>query len=125
MSKILIVDDEISIRRGLKKVLNAEGYEVEEAQNGNQALKKLKEDKFDLVIIDIFMPEKDGIETILELKKMNEEIKIIAMTGYKKSPYDNDSPDFLKYSRQFGAFEVLQKPFKIEELLKAIKNLIP
>jgi CheY-like chemotaxis protein len=81
MKSILIVDDEDIIRKYLRRLLEPLGYGVIEASDGNAAIKQYNEYKPDLVIIDIIMPGKEGIETMFELKQLNKKIKLIVMSG--------------------------------------------
>ncbi|MBF0474756.1 MAG: response regulator [Deltaproteobacteria bacterium] len=81
MAKILVVDDDASFRHMLCLSLGKDGHSVVEASDGNMAVKLVGNESVDLVITDIIMPDKEGIELILELKKTNPEIKIIAISG--------------------------------------------
>ena len=120
MARILVVDDEAQIRILLRQVLIKDGYEVDEASNGNIALKKFRENPFDLVIMDLIMPDKEGLETILDLKKEFENVKIIAISGGGRIGPE----DYLKYAKGFGALHTLTKPIENAELLKAIRNVL-
>ncbi|HQH73964.1 MAG TPA: response regulator, partial [bacterium] len=80
--KILIVDDEIGIQNLLSRVLKGEGYDVRAAGNGDQALEMAQEDFPDLVLCDIKMPGKDGIEVLAELKKLSSKIEVIMLTAH-------------------------------------------
>ena len=81
MEKILIIDDEPSIRKMLKTLFEKNGYEVMEAQDGTQGIKLFQTHRPDLIITDLIMPGKEGLETIREIKKINQDAKIIAMSG--------------------------------------------
>lgn len=120
MSRILIVDDQDEFRRMLNRMLSQEGYEVIEAANGRIALEKYSEMKFDLVITDLFMPEKDGFETIMELKRINPDAKIIGISGGGQAK----DISLLASMKAFGASSVLEKPFEKEVLLSVIQNLL-
>jgi len=120
MARILVVDDEAQIRVLLRQLLIREGYEVDEAPNGNIALKKFRENPFDLVIMDLIMPDKEGLETILELKKEFGEAKIIAISGGGRVGPDS----YLKYAKGFGALHTLTKPIENAELLRAIREVL-
>lgn len=120
MSRILIVDDQDEFRRMLNRMLSQEGYEVIEAANGRIALEKYSEMKFDLVITDLFMPEKDGFETIMELKRINSDAKIIGISGGGQTK----DISLLGSMKAFGASSVLEKPFEKEVLLTEIQNLL-
>ena len=81
MSKILVIDDDKNIRSLLRDFLERDGYEVMEAENGKVGLKLFRENGADLVITDLIMPEKEGIETIRELRRDFSDVKIIAISG--------------------------------------------
>ncbi len=118
--RILIVDDEAQIRTMLRKILEDAGYEVSEAPDGKVALWIHKEKPADLIITDLIMPEKEGIETILELKKDFPDVKMIAISGGGKG----DLATYLDLARKSGADSALGKPFEKEELLKEVKDLL-
>lgn len=120
MPRILIIDDEKEIREMLRQKLEPEGYQVETAPNGKVGLRIQEEDPCDLVITDIFMPEKEGIETIRELRRDFPEVKIIAMTGgFRYGP-----EELLEAARMLGAHRTLSKPFKLKEMQQAIDELL-
>src|SRR3990172_1371608 len=117
MSRILIIDDEKDIRSVLRELFESEGYEVVEAQNGKDGLNLFHTTPIDLVITDIVMPEKEGISTIIDLKKENPKIKIIAISGGGLIiPIQ-----YLEYAEKFGADRIFRKPLEFEPLLQAIK----
>lgn len=121
MAKILIIDDEDQYRSTLKKMLEKAGYnEIEEAANGSAGLKIFQRHHFDLVITDIIMPEKEGIETIVELLRIDPRIKIIAMSGGGRIGPEN----YLELARHLGAGKTLAKPFKQAELLQLVQETI-
>ena len=120
MARILVIDDEELVRFSLRTALETEGYDVIEAENGKAAARPLDEYQFDLVITDIVMPEKEGIETIIDLKQTYPNLKIIAITGGGINYYR----DYLESASLFGADDVLQKPFPDEELLRSVKDCL-
>lgn len=121
MSKILIIDDEPYILLMLKKMLEKAGYEDDLAANGREGMALFNRDSADLVITDIIMPDKEGLELILEMKKQSPGLKIIAMSGGGRI-----SPEsYLECAKHFGAEKVFQKPFKQKEIVSAVKELIP
>lgn len=120
MSRILVVDDERLIREMLRASLEKEGFEVVEAPNGKVALEQQKKESADLSIVDLFMPEKEGLETIRELKQDYPSIKIIAITGYTGTGSD----DLLKSAKVFGANRTFVKPYNIGEVLTVVKKLL-
>lgn len=120
MSRILVVDDEELARFTIREILESGGHEVEEAENGVIALQKQKTTPFELVITDIIMPEKEGIETIIEMKGEFPDLRIIAISGGGRTR----NLDFLKIAEQMGASTVLSKPFTEDELLVAVQNCL-
>ena len=120
MSHIIIIDDDHQIRLMLKKLLEIEGYTVTVAKNGKDGIKEYRKNPADLIITDIIMPEKEGLETINELKKEFSDIKIIAISGGGK----NNPDTYLYLAKKLGAIHTFYKPIKKKDLLKVVKNLI-
>jgi YesN/AraC family two-component response regulator len=118
MKKILIVDDETLIREGLKITLELEGYEVEIAEDGREAVRIVEIFKPDVIVTDIIMPEKDGIELILELRSTKQDIKIIAISGGGRI----SAKDHLRIASKLGANIILTKPFTAKELITEIEK---
>lgn len=104
----------------LRKKLEFVGYEVEDAPNGKVGLKLHRENPFDLIITDIFMPEKEGLETIRELRQDFPKVKIIAITG----GYSSGPDELLNVARMLGADRSFPKPFKLKEIVDTIKELL-
>ena len=114
--RILIVDDEEVIRRVLRNALEGCGYEVVEASNGREAVLRLGEQIFNVAVTDILMPEQDGLETLLHVRKRQPDTKVIAITrAADKLHLDN--------ARGLGAARVFTKPFKLAEILAAVEDL--
>jgi YesN/AraC family two-component response regulator len=120
MAHILIIDDEQPIRLMLRKLFESEGYTVTEASDGIEGIKCYHENPADLIITDIIMPEKEGLETIIALKKENPDVKIIVMSGGGKHKQDV----YLDMAKKLGAKQTFKKPIRKEELLRAVKELI-
>jgi YesN/AraC family two-component response regulator len=120
MTKILIIDDETHIRKMLKNLFERNGYETIAAEDGIQGIKLFKEHRPDLIITDLIMPEKEGLETIKEIKKLNPDTKIIAMSGGGVV----DPETYLNIAKKFGAQYSFSKPIDNEELLLAVQNLL-
>ena len=121
MGKILIIDDEPYILLMLKKMLEKAGYEVDLASNGREGMALFEKASADLVITDIIMPDKEGLELILDMKKQRPALKIIAMSGGGRI-----SPEsYLECAKHFGAERVFQKPFRQKDLVSAVKELMP
>ncbi|QIB26183.1 response regulator [Caloranaerobacter azorensis] len=113
---ILIVDDAAFMRMMIKDILNKNGYEViGEADNGAKAIEKYKELKPDLVIMDITMPEVDGIQAVKEIKKLDENAKIIMCSAMGQQA-------MVIESIQAGARDFIVKPFQADRVLEAVKK---
>jgi len=120
MARILIIDDEEQFRQMLRQMLEHAGYEVIEAADGEQGEQLYRQQPTDLIITDIFMPEKEGIETIIEMKHEFPDVKIIAMSGGGR----NNGLRYLKHAEHLGADRIFEKPFGRQELLSAIAEIL-
>lgn len=118
MEQILVVDDEEILRKMIRETLELKGYKVMEAGNGMEALENYQKHPADLIIIDIIMPEKEGIETIVEFRRTYPDIKIIAMSG---AGFNNP---YLTIAKHLGADRILDKPFSSEELTHTVEKLL-
>ena len=120
MALILIVDDDDQFRIMLRQIFELAGHHVTEASNGKECISAYQEKHADLVVTDIFMPEKEGIETIIELRRIFPDVKIIAMSGGGCINKD----DCLLMARCLGAKKILTKPFSREKLLKTVSEIL-
>jgi CheY-like chemotaxis protein len=121
MAKILIVDDDEQLREMLKQVLEGEEYEVVGSDNGEEAIRILRQSPIDLLITDIIMPKKDGTGLIMEIRKDFPDLQIIAISGGARH-IDAQNP--LQIAKKLGAHFTFTKPFKLEDLLGAVRELI-
>ncbi|MDJ0839192.1 MAG: response regulator [Acidobacteriota bacterium] len=122
MKKILVIDDDELSRALYRTVLEQRGYAVNEAESGEKGLDLYREQGADLVITDIFMEDKDGLEVIEELREMNAPTKIIAITG--ASTGRPGGPDYLDMALKMGAEAVLPKPIEWKEMVTTIESLL-
>ena len=113
-NRVLVVDDDVSILRGFKLILQGKGYVVETAETGHEALKKIHKKKFDVCLVDVRLPDMDGTELLLELAESPETTKII-ITGFSSEQAGKKAADY-------GADEFLVKPVSAEELLAAVRD---
>ena len=120
MKQILIIDDESQIRLVLKKMLVREGFSVISASDGKEGMKLFKKDVVDLVITDIIMPEKEGVEVIMELKKDYPDVPIIAISGGGQF----SSKHYLDMAKLLGVNAIFDKPIYKDELLKEVKKCL-
>ena len=120
MARILVIDDDEQVLDMLYESLTREGYDVLKASNGEQGLKLYREESVDLIITDLIMPKKEGIETIIELRQDFPDVKIIAISGGGRT----GTKDYLHMAKIFGVQRTFTKPVAREQLLEAIKELI-
>ncbi|MBF0179120.1 MAG: response regulator [Magnetococcales bacterium] len=121
MAHILVIDDDISIRALLREILEEEGHVVEEANDGRAGLRQFRKQRPDLVMTDILMPEKDGVELIMELKELSAQIPILAMSGGGRGL---DAAFNLRMAQDFGANRVLVKPFSRSQALELVQEIL-
>lgn len=120
MARILIIEDDDEVRDLLESLLSREGHEVETAANGKQGVAAFLARPFDLVITDIIMPEKDGIEAIMDLRRGRPGLKLIAISGGGRVEPDN----YLHSAQLLGADRTLRKPFSNEAIVAAVADLL-
>jgi DNA-binding response OmpR family regulator len=120
MPLILVIDDDVQIRALLRQMLERAGYEVMDAPDGDEGIRLYRENPADLVITDIIMPKKEGLETIVDLRVEFPEVKIIAVSGGGTV----GPGSYLQIAEGFGAIRVFTKPFQMKELLAAIQELL-
>ena len=116
MKKLLIVDDEMGIVEEVKDFLTEEGYEVHSADTGSEGIKRLKEVKPDLIILDMKLPDMSGIDVLRVCKQECPECKVIVNTGYVDQKLIDEA-------EELGRDVFLQKPFDLERLLGEIEKL--
>jgi DNA-binding response OmpR family regulator len=120
MARILVVDDDIQILEMLRQTLEREGYEVIGSPDGKEGLRLYREAPTDLIITDLIMPEKEGIEMIMELRRDFPDVKIIAISGGGRVGPEN----YLSIAKQLGAMHTFTKPVGREELLGVVRELL-
>lgn len=116
MANILLIDDDDILRDVLAGALAHYGHVVRQASNGNEGLKSYREQPADLVITDIVMPEKEGLDTIRDLRRDFPNARVIAMSG----GLAHDPRLYLHMAGKFGAHAVLAKPFPLADLIRAV-----
>ena len=119
MTRILVIDDDALLRGAIRVVLESAGYEVLEAGDGNAGLRLHREPGADLLVVDLFMPERDGLEVIRAVRAEAPQAKIIAMSGGSSLQLD-----LLDAAAAFGASRTLQKPFRPNALLTVVRELL-
>jgi CheY-like chemotaxis protein len=116
MTRILVIDDDFIVRETIVRVLQKVGYDVISAMDGKLGIATFNSEHPDLVITDIIMPEKEGLQTITEIRNINPDAKIIAISGGGRV----GNTDFLTIARRLGAFEAIAKPFTPKELVNCV-----
>ena len=119
MARILLVDDAVDLRDALVYALQSEGHVVAAADDGEQGMTLQRTFNADVLITDIFMPNKDGIETIQEFKEASPGARIVVMSASNRL----NSSTYLTIARELGVDEVMNKPFSIQELLEVVARL--
>ena len=120
MAPILIIDDDPQINHLLQDVLELEGYQVITAQRATEGLHHLETTTIDLVITDVIMPDKEGLETIREMRQRFPQTKILALSG----GLTRSGVDVLEIAKRLGANSVLSKPFGVEDLIQSVRMLL-
>jgi two-component system, chemotaxis family, chemotaxis protein CheY len=118
--KILVMDDEAEILRLVREILHAAGHQVLCAADGIAGMALFRKEAPEVVIVDIVMPEQEGIETILALRRESPRVKVIAISG--AGPVGD--VDVLKMARALGADDVISKPFRAQELLSRVRSSV-
>jgi len=114
---VLIVDDEESITQSLQGILTDEGFEVISADSGSSAMEKIDELMPDIVLLDIWMPGMDGIETLIKIKESHSELQVVMMSGH-------GTIETAVKATKLGAYDFIEKPLSIEKLLLVINNAV-
>ncbi len=118
--RILVVDDDPGVRMFVRRALEPEGYCVEEAADGAECLRRVRRSPPDLIILDLYMPEKDGLEVLRELRTIQPASRLITMSGGGPT-YDMT---ILQSARFLGAPSALLKPFSVADLLDAVRRML-
>lgn len=120
MSAILLVDDDVQVLDVLGEMLRLEGHSVVTAENGVVALEKIQSGPFDLVVADMIMPEKEGLETISSIRRKHADLPIIAISGGGRIGPN----DYLEAAKHIGANATLAKPFARKEFISVVDSLL-
>ena len=121
MFKVLVVDDEAPVRKMVSSMLKNSDIDIQEASNGNEALTIINDADIDLIITDIVMPEKHGIDLIMEIKKLFPEMPVIAISG---GGGVTGRFDYLEIAKVVGAENILKKPFSADTLRNLVDNCV-
>jgi CheY-like chemotaxis protein len=127
MARVLVIDDNDLVRDLLRTVLEGEGHDVVEAADGEQGVRTFAREAVELVICDVLMPNKDGLETVRELRNRNSKVPIITMTGgpiLDETMLDHGEIDYLRMTLAFGATRAIAKPFRPAELIRVVDSCL-
>ncbi len=119
--RILLIDDDAMLRQTIRKMLESAGHEVVEAENGKAGLENFRKQPIDAVVTDIIMPQKEGIETIRDIRALDAKVRIVAISGGGRT----HQMDFLNIAAKLGASTTLSKPFRKEALLACVEGREP
>jgi DNA-binding NarL/FixJ family response regulator len=119
--RVLLIDDDELVRKTLRRALEDADFEVVEAADGDEGIRSYETEPIDVVVTDILMPEKEGVETIMELRRKNPEVKIVAISGGEI----RGGQQYLRIAGLLGADRVLPKPIRPKALLEAVRDLLP
>lgn len=114
-ARVMIVDDEERFRNTLKKLLIADGLDAHAVGSGKEAIEEMKKKEYDVILLDVKMPEMNGIEALAELKKINRGVEVIMLTGHA-------SVDVAVEIMRLGGYEYLLKPCPVEEIMEKIES---
>jgi CheY-like chemotaxis protein len=120
MAQVLIIDDDRGIRQLLRRIIATRGHMIVEADSGRTGVEAFRQQAFDLVLTDIVMPDMDGNQTIVQLRKLNPDIRIVAVSGGGRAR--NLTP--LQLAKQFGADRILEKPFRRDDVVRMVDEIL-
>ena len=115
--KILVVDDDVIVIKSCNRILETEGFDVKTVPGADEALEVLKKESYDLLLIDVKMPKRDGLYLMKEIRKDLPDIPIIVMSGYP-------TPETVADAFRSGASQFIPKPFKPDELTKLMRRVL-
>jgi len=118
MARILVIDDEAGVRTILEHTLKTSGHEVVLAASGKEGIDRHRQTPVDVAIIDLFMPDQDGLTTISQFRREFPDVGIIAISGY------DTSGAMLTVAREIGALRILDKPFEVKMILALIEDVL-
>ena len=118
--RILVIDDYEPFRASVRDLLEANGYDIAVAVDGEDGIRQFQQQSFDLVLCDVFMPKKEGIETIRDLRQLSTGTPIISVTARS----DAFVADFLRMTRELGATRAITKPFEVDDFLALVRRCL-
>jgi len=124
MPNILVIDDDKLVREAMQILLRARGYDVAVAEDGKAGIEAVKENHFDLAIVDLFMPGMDGLKVMEAIRQSNPTLPLIAASGFMFNGTCPAMPGFEAMATEAGAASTLYKPFRPAEVLQAVEQAI-
>jgi DNA-binding response OmpR family regulator len=119
--RVLIIEDDPSVGAAVQLMLDHEGFDAVHAPDADQGLQAFESSSFNLVIVDIFMPEMNGLKTIAEFKNRSPAVPVLAISGFRYRDSMDPGLDFLGMAAEVGATVCLRKPFTSEQLMTAVR----
>jgi CheY-like chemotaxis protein len=124
MPRIMIIDDDELVREATQILLRTKGYHVDGAADGKSGIDAVRAGRFDLVIVDLFMPDMDGLKVIEAIRQSHPRIPVIAASGFMFGGECPQMPGFESIAREAGADSTLYKPFRPDDILQAVEKAI-
>jgi CheY-like chemotaxis protein len=124
VASILVVDDDHAVLATIKMLLEREAHDVVVTDDGRKGLDLFRASTFDLLIVDIFMPAMDGLETMSLVHRLQPTVPVIVISGNEARSASKHAPDFLRMATKLGAVSSVQKPFRARDLLAAVDNCL-
>ena len=121
MARVLVIDDDAAVRTAIMTVLEHQGLDVIAVEDGQSGIEAIQGQKFDVIIVDIFMPGMDGLESIRAFKRYAPAVPVIAISGFMFRDSTRPAPDFLAMATKLGAAYSLHKPFRATELVQVVE----
>jgi CheY-like chemotaxis protein len=127
MPRILLIDDDDTVRMAIAAMLQSAGHDVAVAADGLEGLDQIRQQTFDLVLCDIFMPRLDGIATLTELRRLDDKVPVVMMTAGSPRAARigrQENTDYLALARSLGATETIEKPFRVGQLTGLVDQVL-
>jgi CheY-like chemotaxis protein len=124
MPKILIIDDDTLVREAAQVMLRARGYDVTAKQDGKSGIAAIRAEKFDVVIVDLFMPHMDGLSVMQAIREVDPKVPMIAASGFMFGGSCPEMPGFQAMAADAGAIFTLYKPFRPQEVVRVVEEAL-